>query len=78
GVPHDMWLSIQAARDGQLAIVTEPFILYRRHQAAVSATGGTSRRAIGARVRERLLLLAALLRSPSKQRKGSPRAQNAR
>ena len=59
-VPHDMWLAIQAARRGQLSIVREPFILYRRHDSAVSATGSVSTRAIGKRLRERFLLLKAL------------------
>lgn len=66
GVPHDMWLSIQAARTGKLAVVAQPLILYRRHQSAVSATGATSKRPIIGRLRERTLLLAAILRPPSK------------
>lgn len=60
GVPHDMWLSVRAARRGELAVVAAPFILYRRHQSALSATGAASRRPLLSRVRERLLLLAAL------------------
>lgn len=61
GVPHDMWLSIQAARRGSLAVVGEPFILYRRHATVVSATASASNRAIWLRIRERLLLFAAIL-----------------
>lgn len=60
-VPHDMWLSIQAVRRGQLSVLREPFILYRRHNSAVSATGSVSTRAIGKRLRERFLLLKALV-----------------
>lgn len=60
-IPHDMWLSIQAVRRGQLSVVSEPFILYRRHGSAVSATGSVSTRAIRKRLRERYLLLKALV-----------------
>lgn len=61
GVPHDMWLSIEAARRGQLGVAREPFILYRRHQTAISATGSLSTRALCKRVRERWQLLRALV-----------------
>jgi glycosyltransferase involved in cell wall biosynthesis len=61
GVPHDMWLSVRAARRGELTVVAIPFILYRRHQTALSATGAASRRPLVSRVWERLLLLAALV-----------------
>lgn len=61
GVPHDMWLSIEAARRSQLGVAREPFVLYRRHQTAVSATGSFSTRALRKRLRERWLLLKALL-----------------
>ena len=60
-VPHDMWLSIRAARRGRLAIVETPFILYRRHGSAVSLTGTGRKRGLGAIVTERLRLLRALL-----------------
>lgn len=61
GVPHDMWLSIEAARRGQLGVARKPFILYRRHQTAVSATGSVSTRTLRKRLRERWLLLKALV-----------------
>lgn len=63
GVPHDMWLAVQAALHGQLAVIREPLILYRRHGAALSATGSASTRPIVARVRERVLLMQALART---------------
>jgi hypothetical protein len=56
-----MWLSIQAARRRQLAVVREPFILYRRHQGALSATGTTRQRKWSERLAERLRLAKALL-----------------
>lgn len=62
-VPHDMWIAIQAKRRGGLAVVREPFILYRRHPSVVSATASTSNRAISVRLKERLRLLAAVVRS---------------
>lgn len=65
GVPHDMWLSIQAVRQGSFSVVNDPFILYRRHQSAVSATGSTSSRPIWTRIRERALLLKALIKAPA-------------
>lgn len=60
-VPHDMWLSIQAARRRRLAVVDEPFILYRRHAEVASATGTTRRRPLVQRVIERVRLVRALV-----------------
>ena len=62
GVPHDLWLSVQAARRHRLTVVREPLILYRRHGTALSATGSVSTRSIVARVRERIALLRAMMR----------------
>lgn len=60
-IPHDMWLSIRAARRGKLAVVRQPFILYRRHEAAVSATGTSRRRGLSTILRERASLAWQLL-----------------
>ena len=60
-IPHDMWLSIRAARRGKLAVVRQPFILYRRHEAAVSATGTSRRRGLSTILRERASLAWSLL-----------------
>jgi hypothetical protein len=40
-VPHDFWLTLNAAWDSRLSVVEKPLILYRRHAhvASVSATG---------------------------------------
>ncbi len=62
GVPHDLWLSVQAARRNQLVVVRQPFILYRRHSDAVSSTSATSRRTILARLTERYRLVRAMVR----------------
>ncbi|MGC6399980.1 glycosyltransferase [Sphingomonas sp. FW199] len=63
-IPHDMWLAAQAAREGELAVVRDPFILYRRHAAVVSATASTSRRATRERLVERVRLLHAMTTRP--------------
>lgn len=63
GVPHDMWLSIQAARRGELAVIREPLILYRRHSSALSATGRVSTRSIASRMRERATFIWAMARA---------------
>lgn len=60
-VPHDMWLSLRAATRGRLAVVTGPFILYRRHESAHSTTGTSRRRTIRQIVSERARLLTALV-----------------
>jgi len=58
GVPHDFWLSFNAAWAGQLAFVDRPLILYRRHSSAASlSAAGRSRSALAiARERTRLLV----------------------
>lgn len=45
-VPHDMWLSILAALNGRLIADSSPFILYRRHTAAVSSTASKNKRTL--------------------------------
>lgn len=63
GVPHDQWLSVVAASCGELAVVREPFILYRRHAATASPTAQGGRgRPLGRILRERAALVRALLR----------------
>jgi glycosyltransferase involved in cell wall biosynthesis len=61
GVPHDFWVTLNAAWDDSLAIVTEPLILYRRHDAAASPSGTGRRRPWKAIMTERALLAAALI-----------------
>lgn len=59
-VPHDMWLSIRAAQRGRLCAISRPFILYRRHQGALSVTATTSGRSFHQIFVERFRLLVAL------------------
>lgn len=61
-VPHDQWLSVLAASRGQLAVVAQPFIRYRRHRNTASLTGVESRRrSLSTVLLERWCLLTALL-----------------
>lgn len=61
GVPHDQWLSVLAAAKGQLGVIRQPVILYRRHASVTSLSGLTGvRRSITIVARERFRLLAAL------------------
>jgi glycosyltransferase involved in cell wall biosynthesis len=61
-VPHDFWISMNAVLDGELAILRQPLILYRRHAAAASVSATGRKRPIGARLRERTRLASALMR----------------
>lgn len=62
-VPHDFWLTFNAALKGQLVVLREPTIMYRRHGGVASLSTGTRRRAFSAIVGERLALLLAFLRT---------------
>jgi glycosyltransferase involved in cell wall biosynthesis len=62
GVPHDFWLTFNAAHDGALDVIRTPLILYRRHTNALSVTATNQRRAMQTIVAERIRLLAAMLR----------------
>jgi glycosyltransferase involved in cell wall biosynthesis len=62
GVPHDFWLSFNAAFDGQLAVIRRPLILYRRHGDAFSVTGTGRRRPLSTIAAERVRLAGAMLR----------------
>ncbi len=50
-VMHDYWLILVAAACGHLAWLSEPTVLYRRHQACATATPGWSPSAIVRRLR---------------------------
>ena len=62
GVPHDFWLTLNAAHDGALAVLRTPLILYRRHANAHSVTGTRRRRSFGTIAAERARLIGAMLR----------------
>ena len=60
-VPHDQWISCLAGAVNELTVVREPFIKYRRHPSAVSATGRASLRPLRTILFERALLVSALM-----------------
>ena len=60
-VPHDMWLSILAALDRRLIADPSPFILYRRHGAAVSSTASKTERSLTNIVKERFKLIMYIM-----------------
>jgi glycosyltransferase involved in cell wall biosynthesis len=62
GVPHDFWLSINAALDGALGIVPTPLILYRRHAAALSTTANDRSRDFLTIATERWRILQTVLK----------------
>jgi glycosyltransferase involved in cell wall biosynthesis len=62
GVPHDFWLTFNAAHDGALAVLRTPLILYRRHTNALSVSATSRRRGIGTIAAERARLIGAMLR----------------
>jgi glycosyltransferase involved in cell wall biosynthesis len=61
GVPHDFWLSLNAAWDNALGIVASPLILYRRHSSAASTSATDRKRSLRNIATERGRLLSALL-----------------
>jgi glycosyltransferase involved in cell wall biosynthesis len=68
GIPHDFWVTFNAACDGALAVVRTPLILYRRHTNALSVSATDRRRGMKTIVGERIRLLGALVRHRLVQR----------
>jgi glycosyltransferase involved in cell wall biosynthesis len=62
GIPHDFWISFNAAWDDALEIVHTPQILYRRHSTALSPSATDRRRAVSRIASERVQLLGSALR----------------
>lgn len=60
-VPHDFWVTFNAALKRKLVVLPEPTILYRRHSSAVSLSAAARRRALSAILLERFALLRAML-----------------
>jgi len=61
GIPHDFWISFNAAWDAALEVHPAPLILYRRHPAVVSPTATAYRRPLGVIASERLRLVGSSL-----------------
>jgi glycosyltransferase involved in cell wall biosynthesis len=68
GVPHDFWLTFNAACDNVLEVLRMPLILYRRHAGAHSTTATSRRRPVATVAAERVRLLGAVLRHRRNQR----------
>jgi glycosyltransferase involved in cell wall biosynthesis len=62
GIPHDFWLTFNAAFDGTLAVIPTPLILYRRHGNAFSVTATDRRRPLTTIAAERARLIGAMVR----------------
>lgn len=62
-VPHDFWVTFNAALKRRLVVLSEPTILYRRHASAASLSAAARRRALSAILIERWALVRAMFRS---------------
>jgi glycosyltransferase involved in cell wall biosynthesis len=60
-IPHDFWLTFNAAWDDSLEIIQTPLILYRRHAAASSPTATNHRRSLAEIAAERCILAATMI-----------------
>jgi hypothetical protein len=74
GIPHDFWITFNAAWDGTLGIVHAPQILYRRHSGALSPSATDRRRSASRIASERFRLLGMALRRRLLNR-SSPRSR---
>jgi glycosyltransferase involved in cell wall biosynthesis len=61
GIPHDFWLTLNAAWDESLEIIHTPLILYRRHAAAFSPTATHRSRSLAKIATERCILAATMI-----------------
>jgi glycosyltransferase involved in cell wall biosynthesis len=59
-IPHDFWLTFNAAWDGALEIIPAPLILYRRHAAAHSPSGTNRSRSLAKIAAERCVLACTM------------------
>jgi glycosyltransferase involved in cell wall biosynthesis len=60
-IPHDFWISLNAAWDEQIAVVMQPLILYRRHPATASISATSSKRPRLTIFLERFRVLKAMM-----------------
>lgn len=60
-VPHDIWLGLLASRYGKVAFLEQPLIIYRRHDATVSASCSKSSFSLWFKILYRIRCLSALL-----------------
>jgi len=60
-IPHDFWLTLNAAWDESLEIIHTPLILYRRHAAALSPTATNRSRSLAKIAAERCILATTMI-----------------
>lgn len=61
-VAHDIWLGLLARYHGKVSFLTTPTMLYRRHEATVSASGGESPFSLAFKIGYRIRILFAFLK----------------
>lgn len=61
GVPHDFWITVNAAFDRKLEVLPMPLILYRRHNRAHSVTATGQKRGMGTIAAERTRIAIHML-----------------
>jgi glycosyltransferase involved in cell wall biosynthesis len=61
-VPHDFWITLNAALSGQFEVLREPLLLYRRHGAAASLSASGRKRSLLTIAAERWAVLRGLWR----------------
>jgi glycosyltransferase involved in cell wall biosynthesis len=60
-IPHDHWLTLNAAWDNALEVIPTPLILYRRHPAAHSPSATLGRRSLPTIAIERGVIVATMI-----------------
>lgn len=59
---HDMWIALHANLEGEVALIQEPLMLYRRHDANASTTSAPSNKSRREQVKYRLQMLREIIK----------------
>lgn len=62
-IAHDMWIGLIAEKNGKVAFVDDKFIRYKRHSAAVTASGMKSDNSLNFKIRYRVQFILQYLKS---------------
>ena len=62
-IAHDMWIGLIAEKNGKVAFVDNKFIRYKRHSAAVTASGMNSDNSLNFKIRYRVQFILQYLKS---------------
>ena len=62
-IAHDMWIGLIAEKNGKVAFVDNKFIRYKRHSAAVTASGMKSDNSLNFKIRYRVQFILQYLKS---------------